>query len=352
MNVQCLNVFALVLSLGISRSPASESVLIDAVGKQPRVTLSADGTGYLVYARGNQIVVRHWDEGGQPVTAPVEVATLDGLLCGMHRGPQIAATDKAVVVAAIGKAGDVIAWRSIDRGTTWGAPVTINDHPKSAREGLFSLAASGERVWAVWLDLRSNQTEVYAASALVNEAGWSTNRSIYRSPDGSVCECCQPTVAGLRDGGAAVMWRNQLAGARDLYACTIGADGTVTTPAMKLGSGTWPLNACPMDGGGIATGVGGQETIWRRDRMIFATRSTDPTKEWSLGVGRNGSIADAGGVVLRVWQRDADIVLARDAQEPAVIGQGSYPVVAADGRGTAVVTWEAADGVRVATIPQ
>ena len=143
-----------------------------------------------------------------------------------------------------------------------------------------------------------------------------------------------------------------LAGARDLYACTFGADGVVATPATKLGAGTWPLNARPMDGGGIASRKGAQETIRRRDRKIFATSSIDPTKERSLGVGRNGSIADGGGVVLRVWERDADIVLARDAQEPAVISQGSYPVVAAGGRGASVVTWEAPDGVRVALIPR
>ncbi|MBA3684713.1 MAG: exo-alpha-sialidase [Planctomycetes bacterium] len=329
-------------------APAGEAVLVDAAGKQPRIAVAADGAAYLVYGRGNQVVVRTARKPAAEFAPASELGPVDGLMCGMRRGPQVAVTAAAVVVAAIGKAGDIQAWGSSDGGTTWGDPVTVNDQASAAREGLFSIAASGARIWAVWIDLRSGKGEIYAAHTSDGGAHWSTNLVIYRSPDGRVCECCQPTVAGLADGGAVIMWRNALAGARDLYACTVDAEGTVTTAPAKLGSGTWTLNACPMDGGGVSAVGTRYAAIWRRDADLYLVTSAEPAKERALGPGRNAAIAAAGGKLLQAWQRDADIVLARDGAKPTVIGQGSYPVVAAAvGGAPALVAWEAPDGVRI-----
>ena len=37
------------------------------------------------------------------------------------------------------------------------------------------------------------------------------------SPDGTICECCDPSLAAMGHGEFAVMWRNKLGGSRDLY---------------------------------------------------------------------------------------------------------------------------------------
>ena len=47
------------------------------------------------------------------------------------------------------------------------------------------------------------------------------------------------------------MCRNKLGGSRDLYTLRL-RDGRAAGPAVKQGEGTWKLDACPMDGGGIA----------------------------------------------------------------------------------------------------
>ena len=51
----------------------------------------------------------------------------------MRRGPRIVATQQGIVITAIGgaqgkgKDGDVLAYRSTDKGRTWNGPVKVND---------------------------------------------------------------------------------------------------------------------------------------------------------------------------------------------------------------------------------
>jgi hypothetical protein len=80
---------------------------------------------------------------------------------------------------------------------------------------------------------------------------WSKNLMIYESPAGTICECCHPSAAIDSEGQVLVMWRNWLAGSRDMYLVR-SRDGLTFSKPEKLGSGTWKLNACPMDGGGLA----------------------------------------------------------------------------------------------------
>lgn len=46
------------------------------------------------------------------------------------------------------------------------------------------------------------------------------------------------------------MWRNVLDGSRDFYVLHADAAHRFGTP-HKVGDGTWKINACPMDGGGL-----------------------------------------------------------------------------------------------------
>ena len=53
------------------------------------------------------------------------------------------------------------------------------------------------------------------------------------------------------------MWRNSLDGARDMFVSESRDGGRTFSNARKLGSGTWPLKACPMDGGHLAFDAAG-----------------------------------------------------------------------------------------------
>ena len=319
--------------------------------RQPQVAIDGDGRIFVAFGIGNTVqCARSADSGRTFSTATV--GSVESLSLGMRRGPRVAVTEKAIVVSAIGgregkgRDGDLLTWRSIDGGETWTGPVRVNTVASSAREGLHGMAAGSDgAVYCVWLDLRARQTEVYGARSKDGGETWEPDRLVYRSPGGSVCECCHPSVAYGSGGELAVMWRNQVQGVRDLYLAR-SADGGITFgPAEKLGEGTWPLTACPMDGGSIGIGRENSiETVWMRQGVIFAVRPGERERRLGRGVqgwtavGPDGAYAvwvDArpGRLRAQIPNRHDPLILADSANDPVVAaGPG--------GQGPVVAVWE------------
>ncbi len=48
-----------------------------------------------------------------------------------------------------------------------------------------------------WLDLREKGTVLYASKSMDHGETWSKNILVYRSPDGSICECCHPSIIAV-----------------------------------------------------------------------------------------------------------------------------------------------------------
>ncbi len=325
--------------------------------QQPQVAVDGDGSIHIVYGIGNLVRYRRSDDGGESFTEPVDLSFAQEMSLGMRRGPRIAAFDKSLCVSAIGgkqgngRDGDVLAMRSVDGGVTWIGPVKVNDAPDSAREGLhaMSVGPKGE-MCCVWLDLRSGKTEVMASVSTDGGRTWSKNVLVYKSPDGSVCECCHPSLAIDDQGRIMVQWRNSLNGARDIYFASSTDGGKSFGTASKLGVGTWTLNACPMDGGAIAVVKGGSiVSAWRRDRSVYLTTEGE-REERHIGVGEQPWIAatDAGTYV--VWLKskgDSAYLITPGSDLPIeMASHAGDPVVATgpNGQGPVVVAWETRDG--------
>ncbi len=212
--------------LGFSVLLAAATVVFP--GAQPQ--LAAVGNRlYLVFGHGTVINVAQSSNGGETFGRPSQLLVPGKMSLGMRRGPRIAATNGAVLVAAVagekggGADGDVLLFRSTDHGRTWTTPVAINDVPGSAREGLHAMAASPSGlVVVVWLDLREKGTRIYAALSRDHGATWMPDTLVYASPSGTICECCHPSVAIGADGRVAIMFRNNLAGQRDMYLAESG----------------------------------------------------------------------------------------------------------------------------------
>lgn len=83
-------------------------------------------------------------------------------------------------------------------------------------------------------------------------------------------------------GTILVMWRNSLGGSRDMYLAR-SKDGIRFSAPQKLGESTWKLNACPMDGGGLAVSGSSIFTAWRREHSLFLDQPGEP--EIPLGKG-------------------------------------------------------------------
>jgi hypothetical protein len=346
----------------LSPSNAAEPVRVTALdgadrdAKQPQAAVDSRGRIYIAFGRGSTVRLAASADGGKSFDIDT-VGEVGSLALGMRRGPRVAATGDSVVVTAIGgkagkgRDGDVLAWRSTDGGKSWAGPTRVNAEEGSAREGLHGMAAGPEgRVFCTWLDLRSKKTEIYGSLSKDGGATWEPDALVYRSPDGSVCECCHPSAAFGPDGTLHVMWRNSLKGARDLYLASSSDGGKTFRASEKLGRGTWPLKACPMDGGAVAAGPEGRvETVWMRAGAMFA--STPGEAERSLGRGVQGWNAFGTEGPYSVWleKRPGKLIalLPGEAAPIALSESANDPVIAAspNGRGPVVAAWEdKADG--------
>ena len=355
---------AIIVLVGNSAiAPAAEPFVLtgnDFAAKQPQLAVDSSNGLHLVFGSGSGVYHCSSRDGGQSFTDPVRVGGARFLSLGMRRGPRVAATGDAIVVTAIGgeigggRDGDLFAWRSTDNGKTWQGPSRVNDVDASAREGLHAMSASPAGVvYCAWLDLRNKRTEIMGASSRDGGKTWSENHVAYRSPEKSVCECCHPSVAFAADGTLYVMWRNSLAGNRDMYVALSKDEGRSFAAAKKLGTGNWQLDACPMDGGTIAIDKHGiAHTAWRRAKHVYSTSgetsgetsgvtSGETSGEQQLAAGEQPWLAmtDLGTAITWISHRPGDLFvkvpwkmpptkLASDARDPVVVGCQDSVVVA------------------------
>lgn len=325
--------------------------------QQPQLAIDANGTIHVVFGLGGQL--RHYrsTNGGKSYVDSPRLPLVHGVALGMRRGPRIAATDAKVCITAIGaldangSKGNLLAIRSTDGGETWDDPVRVNDTDQSAREGLHAMALGPQgKMCCVWLDLRNEKTEVMASISGDGGSTWSKNSLVYKSPDGSVCECCHPNVAFNRQGHVIAMWRNAVDGDRDMYFATSSDGGKTFGKATKLGDGSWSLDACPMDGGSLAVSPAGKiVTVWRRESNVYLSPSNN-AKERLLGPGEQPWIASTEAGQYVVWSKkrgEVAYLLTPGKMTPIeLVSNASYPVIAAGttGHGPVVAAWEIRSG--------
>lgn len=317
---------------------------------QPQVAMTSAGGIHVAFGKGSAIYHVASADGGRTFSLATKVANLPKLALGMRRGPRIAVAGDTLVVSAIAsEEGSLFAWSSADGGKSWGRPVRINDAPNSAREGLHAMAGDGKGfVIAVWLDLRNKGMELWSATSRDSGKTWSANTRVYASPDGNICECCHPSVAITPGGDIAVMWRNWLAGSRDMYFAMSRDAGRTFSAAQKLGEGTWKLNGCPMDGGAVAFDDAGKPvTVWRREKTIFATSDGRAEKLLSNSGVQPVAFGDRAGPGF-LWHAGSQLMLQRAGADPVrFASDAAFAAVATAPGRTPIAVWEStAGGIR------
>lgn len=331
--------------------------------QQPQLAIDQEGAVHVVYGIDNTIYYQRSADRGQSFSQPVELSFARAMSLGMRRGPRIAVTKGAICISAIGgqqgkgRDGDLLAMRSTD-GQHWIGPVQVNDVSGSAREGLHAMAAGprGE-ICCVWLDLRNRATEIVAAVSTDGGQTFSQNVLVYKSPSGNVCQCCHPSVAFDDRGQIHVLWRNSLDGDRDMYAATSTDGGKTFSKGKKLGEGTWPLDACPMDGGAIAIASGKTFSVWRRESSVYLVDG-EKSKERLLGLGEQPWVTASKDGAYIVWlkRRGEDALLLTPTKSSPILlaHQASDPVIASGpaGRGPIVAAWEKKEGKNTAVFCQ
>jgi hypothetical protein len=354
------NVFLLLASvLSMNIGPAPDKTPY----RQPQLA-AGNGMVAMAFAAGGSVMVAFSHDGGRSFSAPRKVSEAPVLATGRHRGPRVLITDREIVVSAVtGKTlasgehahglpsdGDLLVWRSSDKGKTWSKPAVVNDVPGAPREGLHAMASDGHgQLAASWLDLRKEGTRLYGAFSKDGGTTWSKNVLIYEAPGGTICQCCAPSLAATGPGSFTVMFRNVLGDSRDLYTIQL-KDGQLVSKPSKVGLGTWTINACPMDGGGLIYSNGKFISAWRRGDDVFL--STPDKPETRIGAGVDIALAASGGHPWVAWQKSGKVLIWTAGRTETLAEQGGgFPALAALPDGGVLAAWEAKGAISTRRLP-
>ncbi|MHA4807849.1 hypothetical protein ACX0G9_07075 [Flavitalea flava] len=308
-------------------------------GQMPAIVTDGSHTIHLVYGKGDSILYMYSTDKGRTFSDPLLVDTMGKLYAFSMRGPQIALTDQGVAIVAVNQQGNIFSYVKEASGK-WAQTARLNDADSVAKEGFLGVCGDGKNnLFAIWLDLRADKhNKIYGSRSMDGGKTWSKNTMIYTSPDGTVCECCKPSVA-MHGNNVYVMFRNWLKGNRDLYLLQSTDGGNTFNQAQELGNGHWQLNGCPMDGGGLAINdKGTPQTIWRRKGMLY---TCEPGKdETEIAEGKSCSMETIKGKNIYTWTDKGNVICLLPDGKKLVIGQGNLPIVKAINEEEAICIWE------------
>ncbi|MBN3519237.1 exo-alpha-sialidase [Algoriphagus lutimaris] len=187
---------------------------------------------------------------------------------------------------------------------------------------------------------KAPEGKIYIAKSTDGGKSWSKSQLVYSSPDGSVCECCMPTIQTDKDDHLYIMFRNNLNGSRDLHLAISKDNGNSFGSPIKLGQDTWKLNGCPMDGGGFrVTNQDNIATVWQRDGQIFFAQPEE--KEIKIGNGRSPSIDEGTKGDYITWSEGENIMfLGPNSSNGEVLAKGAYSKTISTDQGDAMlIVW-------------
>jgi len=312
----------LLLFLILHRSPAQPAAI--AVGVQAQITIDPVSTVRVIYGNGDKIYCATSIDNGKTFQDIKLVGEVSEMHLGMSRGPQAASSRNYTLVSAIDKSGVIHIFQLNHRSGEWSKKKSANDIAGSAPEGLMSLTADQrDNFYAVWLDVRNdNKNKICFASTTDHGKTWSKNKIVYQSPDKTVCECCKPSIA-VNKSKILIMFRNWLNGSRDLYLLQSDDQGNSFKAPVKLGVGTWKLNGCPMDGGGLTIDSKNNiSTVWRREGAIYFAKPNE--EEVLIGAGSNCSIADGENPII-AWNDGMKLKVRQLSSEKVYdVAEGSF----------------------------
>ncbi|MEO8884710.1 MAG: hypothetical protein ABI367_01520 [Mucilaginibacter sp.] len=342
--------FALLLLCFISFNKATAQASFQ--GHQPQVAKDASGVVRLVYGRADSIFCSTSTDAGKTFSKPILVGIVPDMHLGMARGPQLASSVTYSLVTAIDKKGEIHYFILNHRTRQgWKAMGFLNDQRSSAPEGLMNIASDKQdHFYAVWLDTRmGKKNNIYFSSFTPKSNKWSLNKLAYQSPDGHVCECCRPSIA-VDGSRVAIMFRNWLMGSRDLYLIRSENNGITFSAAQKLGAGTWKLNACPMDGGGLIFNTDHSiSTIWKRQGTVYYAKPG--SNEVELATGRDCSISLIGGQNVVSFSDNGNLKITYVGTNKVTdVGKGSYLKTIGLPENKLLLVWEDGEQVKAKTL--
>lgn len=195
-----------------------DPVVVARDALQPHLAASEDGTFHAVFIRGGNIEYARSSDQGRTWSAPLIALDAKGKARGgLQRGPRVAVDGKGTVyvsaplcfdAAELEKrypANDLYLAASSD-GTSFSAPLQVNDTPRKAPEALHWLAAAPNGdVFVAWLDMRNREKGQDLGWAKVTEQGRKIGKN--QILPGPICECCAPGLTVDAKGAPVLIFR-------------------------------------------------------------------------------------------------------------------------------------------------
>jgi hypothetical protein len=329
-----LAVLSFVLPNGVPK-PKLEPTYLVVNGSMPAKPLETRDGITLVYGIGDSLMQASGIPGKE-MQSPQVIAVIPKMFSFAMRGPQAVLTSTGVVTIVCTQSGDIFCYKE-DRNHHWRRTAQLNT-PGTAKEGLISLAGSGDKLVAVWLNAQAEKGQsIYSAISSDGGESWKS-KEIYTSPDGTTCECCKPNVV-MKDNTVYVMFRNWINGNRDMHIMNSTDGGLVFSTAEKVGTGNWRLKGCPMDGGDIQIDNNNQPTtIWRREGRLYSAVGIG--NETALGDGKNGSLAVTKSGNAYAWTDNGMVVVQTQDRQIHRLGEGTLPILATLNNGSLLCIWQ------------
>lgn len=373
----------------LTLDPSTGDLLLSWVG--------GDSTGWSLYfARSS--------DGGRSWSEPATVAGAAGEIHpqGESSPRLVAATQGRVALVWARRVEvpgrrwpgtDIRVSRSLDGGSTWSAPLTLNDDTAGALAGhqFHGAAWSGDSGLVVsWLDERAG------AGSLIHHGGESpTAGDMTDEPDaviysaassdfgrtwggsnqlmwGQVCPCCRVTLARGPDGRVVSAWRRHYPGnIRDAVTAPVGPEAPAEP--MRVNQDNWVYPGCPYTGPGISIDSSGdRHVVWYMGkegsagvyyRRVLASADTGPgpiplIQANTLPSAHTTVAALGGGQALAAYDMtetgDRAIGVSLIGPNRSVLQRhilagsegGQYPQVISAGPGRAIVAWIGKSGER------
>jgi hypothetical protein len=347
------------------------------------------GRLWLVDAADGHVRLRHSDDDGRTLSAPVEVnATAERIYAEGENRPKLAfgPHDEIYVSWSQPRAepwtGFVRFARSLDRGEHFSDPLTVHHDRAEITHRFDALAVDDKgRIVIAWIDKRDllaadAHGKPYLGAAIYYS--WSDDGGARFVPERKLidqsCECCRIALARTPDGEIAAFFRGVYGdNIRDHAYAVLRTDGQ-TSPVARATFSDWQIAGCPHHGPGLAIGTDGtRHAVWyeAKGQPTIWYGQLDPghAPKHPLAIaGAGASHADVavhGRTVWVVWnQVGADgyaLMLRRSIDNgtrfdaPREIARssgaaGSPQLLLKQGR--AFVAWNTAAGFRLVELPR
>ncbi len=285
------------------------------------------GRLWLVSVRAGHVLVRHSDDFGKTLSAPVPVNT---------DAQKIDASGENHPDIAIGPHGQIyVTWvqplaqkwasevwfaSSTDAGKHFSEPAVVHHDRTPITHSFGALAVDGSgRVVVAWIDSRGMaaamaQDKPYRGLAIYYASSTDGGKTFgieHKLVDHS-CECCRLALAPTPDGSIAAMFRMNYPGnVRDHAFALLSAAGEAATP-QRVTYSDWKIAACPEQGPGLAIGAGdARHAVWYESAhgpaIWYGQLRPGHKPQYQLQIGgpgaRHADVAVHADTVWLVWNQ-------------------------------------------------